>query len=320
MKRWRFLLITYVAVLLAAPLVSCSNRHGTPRVRAVYYWATTLDIDSTKAIFIRQYGISRMYLRMFDVVADDNGRSVPNATLQFASGVPGDIDIVPTVFVMPQCLNGNRTELARRIVKRVLQMCATNDIRGVSEMQIDCDWTLSTRRAYHDFMRVMLDVCHRHGLKLSSTIRLHQLAQTPPPADRGVLMMYNTGDITNPKCRKPILDTRDAAPYLPYLHDYRLPMATAYPIFSWRVLFRGGRYVGIVHHKGEYPTLTGDSIATIQPSAADILEAVRTVSRHRADANNETILFDLSNNNIQRLKPIDYEKILNAGSARGIIH
>ena len=157
----------------------------------------------------------------------------------------------------------------------------------------------------------MLSECHSRHLKLSSTIRLHQLAQTPPPADRGVMMMYNTGDATDIGCHKPILDLHDAAPYLSYLKDYKLKLSMAYPIFAWCILFRGGRFVGFIHHEGEYPILPSDSIAVRQPSAADIIEAVNVIGSRRTDANNEIILFDLNNHNINRFKHKDYEKILN---------
>lgn len=302
-----------VCFLLSMGLtLSCSKPKPMPTtMRSVYYWSTTLNMDSVKTAFMRNYDISRMYIRYFDVVADQSGRAVPNATLKFATDVPQGIDIVPTVFVMPECLRQDRSRLASLIVKRVVQMNETNDVYNVKEIQIDCDWTQSTRQLYAKFMQAMMRECHSRHLKLSSTIRLHQLAQTPPPADRGVLMMYNTGDATDIRCHKPILDMHDAAPYLPRLNDYKLKLSTAYPIFTWRILFRGGRFVGFIHNDGEYPILPSDSIALRQPSAADIIEAVNVIGSRRPDANNEIILFDLNNHNINRLKHKDYEKILN---------
>lgn len=302
-----------VCFLLSIGLtLSCSKPKPMPTtMRSVYYWSTTLNMDSVKTAFMRNYDISRMYIRYFDVVADQSGRAVPNATLKFATEVPQGIDIVPTVFVMPECLRQDRSRLASLIVKRVVQMNETNDVYNVKEIQIDCDWTQSTRQLYAEFMQAMMRECHSRHLKLSSTIRLHQLAQTPPPADRGVLMMYNTGDATDIRCHKPILDMHDAAPYLPRLNDYKLKLSTAYPIFTWRILFRGGRFVGFIHNDGEYPILPSDSIALRQPSAADIIEAVNVIGSRRPDANNEIILFDLNNHNINRLKHKDYEKILN---------
>ena len=302
-----------VCFLLSLGLtLSCSKPKPMPTtVRSVYYWSTTLNMDSVKTAFMRNYDISRMYIRYFDVVADQSGRAVPNATLKFATDVPQGIDVVPTVFVMPECLRQDRSRLASLIVKRVVQMNETNDVYNVKEIQIDCDWTQSTRQLYAEFMQAMMRECHSRHLKLSSTIRLHQLAQTPPPADRGVLMMYNTGDATDIRCHKPILDMHDAAPYLPRLKDYKLTLSTAYPIFTWRILFRGGRFVGFIHNDGEYPILPSDSIALRQPSADDIIEAVNVIGNRRPDANNEIILFDLNNHNINRLKHKDYEKILN---------
>ena len=302
-----------VCFLLSIGLtLSCSKPKPMPTtMRSVYYWSTTLNMDSVKTAFMRNYDISRMYIRYFDVVADQSGRAVPNATLKFATDVPQGIDIVPTVFVMPECLRQDRSRLASLIVKRVVQMNETNNVYNVKEIQIDCDWTQSTRQLYAEFMQAMMRECHSRHLKLSSTIRLHQLAQTPPPADRGVLMMYNTGDATDIRCHKPILDMHDAAPYLPRLNDYKLKLSTAYPIFTWRILFRGGRFVGFIHNDGEYPILPSDSIALRQPSAADIIEAVNVIGSRRPDANNEIILFDRNHHYINRLKHKDYEKILN---------
>lgn len=298
-------------ILLFFPITSCHKSTTRKAMRSVYYWSTTLDIDSAKTAFIHRHRITRMYTRYFDVVTDGNGRAMPNATLQFNTKMPYGVDIVPTVFVMPECLHNDRKQLAGLIVRRVLQMNATNDVTDVKEIQIDCDWTASTRRLYDEFMQSMLAECHNHKLKLSSTIRLHQLAQMPPPADRGILMMYNTGNAADIHCNKPILDTKDAAPYLPFIAKYGLPLSTAYPVFSWRILFRGGRFVGFVHHDGEYPILTGDSIVTRQPSLDDIIVAIHAVDKRRADANNEIILFDLSKKNINLLKSDEYETIFN---------
>lgn len=309
MKQW--LLHKFLVVSVGVLLLSCSRGGERQAVRSVYYWSTTMDMDSTKTAFLKRHGISRMYVRFFDVVRSADGGSVPNATIRFASPMPAGVDVVPVVFVMPECMKGDRAALAHKIVERVRQMCATNDVEGVKEMQVDCDWTVTTRRLYYDFMRIMLDECHRHGLRLSSTIRLHQLAQAPPPADRGVLMVYNTGDVTDIKCRKPILDMHDAAPYLGFLHDYKLPLSAAYPVFSWRVLWRNGKFVGIVHYDGEYPMLSSDSMAVHAPTADEIVEAVSVIGRRRAGANEEIVLFDLSNRNIKRLKSDDYEKIFN---------
>ena len=122
-------------------------------------------------------------------------------------------------------------------------------------------------------------------------------------------MAYNTGDVRDINNRYPILDIADVKPYLRYLSTYQLPLSTAYPIFSWRVLFRGGHFVGILHSDDDYPILPGDKIIKRDTDLRHILEAHQTISELRPDAHDEIILYDLQTNNIKRFQASDYEKI-----------
>ena len=303
-----------LAICLAAAVLlsACAEKGGGERTRAVYYWSTVLDIDTAKTAFLKAHGVRRMYVRYFDVVQDDGGRPVPNATLRFKTAVPEGLEVVPTVYIVNECMAGDTAGLAEKIFRRVMQMSETNGVKGVRELQVDCDWTRRTRSRYFGFLRTLVALAGSEGIGVSATIRLHQLSEAPPPVRRGVLMMYNTGDFTDIACQKPILDMADAAPYLRRLAGYRLPLASAYPIYSWRILFRGGKYVGIMHRADDLPVLPGDTIVERTPSIEDILEAAHTVAARRRDAAQEVILFDLSNRNITRYNPEDYEKIYNS--------
>ena len=306
----KLLFFIFTALLLS----SCNDDGGDSRRRAVYYWSTVLDVDSAKQQFISRHDISRIYIRYFDVVPGDDGAPQPNATLRFKTGVPEGVEPVPTVYVVNECMAGDTAGLARRIFDRVMQMSETNDVKGVREIQIDCDWTRRTRDRYFSFLRTFGSLAGQKGVSVSATIRLHQLVESPPPVSRGVLMMYNTGDFTDLACEKPILDMHDAAPYLRHLDDYDLELAAAYPIYAWRILFRGGRYVGIMHRDDYLPVLPGDSVVIRAPTLSDVTEAARAVAKRRTDAARNVILFDISGSNINRFKPEDYEKIFNSDS------
>ena len=250
-------------------------------------------------------------MRYFDVVVDDNGEPMPNATVRFKDSIPTQLEIIPTVFIVNDCMKKDVSDLPEKMLRRILQMNETHHVGKVKEIQIDCDWTGSTRKTFFSFMEKLRALAKEQGIRLSSTIRLHQLSQTPPPADRGILMMYNTGDFTQLSCEHPILDMRDVKPYLPALRRYKLPLSTAYPLYRWKIVFRNGRYIGILHTDDELPVLPGDSIAIRQPELSEILEAKEAVSKQQARANDEVILFDLNNSNITRFKHTDYEEILN---------
>ncbi len=301
---------TILLITLVFLLVSCSGNTPHGNIRAAYYWSTTLDIDSQKAAFIKEHDITRLYIRYFDVVQGNAGEPVPNATLKFRSLPDSSIEIIPTVFITNECMKAKTGGLAENILDRILQMNETNGVRTVKGVQIDCDWTMTTRKTFFAFMEEMKRLTHEKGMELSATIRLHQLSQTPPPCDRGVLMMYNTGDVTDFNCRKPILDMADAGPFMRHLDGYELPLSSAYPLFRWEVIFRNGKFVGIQHYEGEYPTLPTDSPRTCQPEITDIMKAKEAIEKRRPDANNEIILYDLSNYNIKRFNREDYEKIL----------
>ena len=72
--------------------------------RSVYHWKTSFDLSPEDTMFIREHGIQKIYLRMFDVGMDtDNGREtgeiVPLGTTRFFSRIPQGCSYVPTVYI-----------------------------------------------------------------------------------------------------------------------------------------------------------------------------------------------------------------------------
>ena len=306
MKKWLWLL----GLLSAFILTGCSN--DSPSVvsgNSAYYWSTVFRISPQQQDFIRQHGIKRLYVRYFDVVRNDEGQPMPNATIQFTDTMPENLESIPTVFIVNDCMASETPDLADKIASRILQMNETHDIPNVREIQIDCDWTRRTEKHFFSFMQSLREKLKAKGISLSSTIRLHQLASTPPPADRGVLMMYNTGDFTDINCEKPILDTEVAVPYLKNLSSYPLPLSAAYPLYSWKILFRQKKFVGIMYSDDEYPILPTDSIIIRSVTVEEILKAKACLQKHRPDINSEIILYELNNKNITKFKDHEYKEI-----------
>ena len=269
-------------------LMGCSKQSDIEKGNAVYYWRTDLRLDSTERAFLVQYDIKKGYCRYFDVVInDDDEGPVPNATISFSTTLPKGIELVPTVYITENCMHEWHEGLAEKLVQRIRQMNETNDINGVSEIQIDCDYTAKSRRTYYRFLEA---VKKAWGQQLSTTIRLHQLSMEAPPVDYGVLMVYNTGNPQNFTERNPILDFRDVTPYLRYLSDYSLPMATAYPVFSWLRTIQG---VHITH--------------TVE--ADEILRVKQAIEQERPTLGNAIITYHLDKENINRYKQETYEKI-----------
>ena len=232
--------------MLALLMAGCGKQNSQDlsleQCNSVYYWRTDLSLDSTEKAFLNQYDIKKFYCRYFDVVMKDGAvEPTPNATISFSDTLPGDIEIIPTVYITEDCMHKPYKDLAKKIVDRILQMNETNDISNVREIQIDCDYTSRSRKTYYKFLEeIKASIASQASrakntslTRISTTIRLHQLSMPAPPVDYGVLMVYNTGDPRNWQERNPILDYRDVYPYISRLNSYQLPLATAYPVYLW---------------------------------------------------------------------------------------
>lgn len=297
-------------VALALFLGACSGTRQKPPIRSLYYWSTTFVNDSLKRQFYKAHNVQKLYIRYFDVVKKPNQEPLPNATIDFKDSVPQGIEVIPTVFITNECMR-QPPQFAEQLWQRIRQMNETHGVKNVKEIQIDCDWSKQTQDVYFQFLRRLHQLLAKAGLKLSVTIRLHQLGMQAPPVDKGTLMLYNTGDfrqLTNPK---PILDPEVVRQYVGGLRSYSLPLNAAYPLFRIRALFRSGKFVGIIHTKDEYPVLPTDSIAVRETTLADLQSVQQLINKHRPDVHNEIILYDINNRNLTKYSSNDYEKIYN---------
>jgi hypothetical protein len=277
-----------MSLLLCLLMTGCSERQELTEGNAVYFWRTDLRLDSTEQSFLQRYHINKVYCRYFDVVIDEEGTDPkPNATIVFSSTLSDSIELIPTVYITENCMHQKHPRLAEKIVKRIRQMNETNDIKHVSEIQIDCDYTSKSRKNYYEFLK---EVKQAWGQTLSTTIRLHQLSMEAPPVDYGVLMIYNTGDPRKWEERNPILDIRDVQPYLKRLDSYPLPLAAAYPVYQWVRMIRNIR---IEHTVG----------------ADEILRVKEAVEKERSSLKNVIVTYHLDKDNINRYKPEPYEEI-----------
>ena len=288
-----------IILLLALLAIGCQRQKDPETGNAVYYWRTDLRLDSTERVFLSQYHINKVYCRFFDVVMDSVQGPRPNATITFSDTLPEGIELVPTIYITEDCMHEPHEGLAEKIVSRILQMNETNGIGNIREIQIDCDYTDRSRKTYYQFLNslgtVLSEFSTEDSLKtvpseLSTTIRLHQLTMPAPPVDYGVLMLYNTGDPRKFEERNPILDIRDVAPYLKRLDKYDLPLAAAYPVYSWLRIIDG---VHIEH--------------TVE--AGEILKVKHAVEQKREGLKNSIITYHLDKENINRYKPETYEEI-----------
>ena len=268
--------------------------------RSVYWWKTVYDPDSTELSFLKEHDIQRMYVRYFDVIYDPANRPepiVPNATLQFRQSFPEGVEIVPTIFITNEAMGSWPKERTNdyyywepepmkstgyyvdQIIYRIKAMNARNQVHGIREVQVDCDWSRTTRESFFKFCRLLRERLHAEGIALSSTIRMHQLREDAPPVDRGVLMCYNTGALRNVTTKNSILSADDVYSHMKgvNMHDFGIPMDVAYPTFGWSAMYsQENRFLGLVR------TTDLSDTTTFEPQGDGLYKILRDCSAGHA--------------------------------------
>ncbi|MCG3654330.1 hypothetical protein [Aliarcobacter butzleri] len=114
------------------------------------------------------------------------------------------------------------------------------------EIQIDCDWSLSTRSNYFNLLEDLKEKLHK---KISATIRLHQIKYYTktgiPPVDYGVLMYYNMSNIGDFNTKNSILDNEIAKKYHYNFDTYPLKLKLALPLYSQAIQFREEKAISL---------------------------------------------------------------------------
>ena len=255
-------------ISLLTMLFACRNsvknasvdNHDSANDNGVYYWKTRFCLNDYELDFLKKHEIFRIYVKMFDVALQNGSTSdtlsvIPIATTRFESPIPEGIEIVPTVYITYEALShlkGKSREYiesyAQRILTRIEAMVSYNEIPEFREVQFDCDWTSCTSYVYRCICDYVKRNLNKSGKEFSITLRLHQMSLENyqfPSADRGVLMLYNTGSFKNPNSTNSILSYNDAEPYI-RRHEAPYPVDYAYPTYSWSLLFRNNEFKCIV--------------------------------------------------------------------------
>jgi hypothetical protein len=236
---------------LVVVVAACSPRAATaddpPPRRAFYYWRTTFALSEVERRAIAELGVTRLYVRAFDVTWQVAAGAQLAGALETRERAPAGVEIVPVVFVRDEVLrHADPRQLARDIwteAKRRAELVGATP----RELQLDCDWTEATRAA---FFALVERVRAESGVAISATIRLHQIKYRErtgvPPVDRGTLMFYNMGRFSADPDARMIFDAASAEKYLARIGDYPLPLDVALPIWSWTVHLRDDRAIGLL--------------------------------------------------------------------------
>jgi len=320
-------------------LFSCSEPKKVSR--AFYYWKTVFTLDEKENALLKELHISRLYLRMFDVDwNEENAKAVPVARIDFTSTLPDSMEIVPVIYITNKALEKIKADEVEKLAENMLHLnnkLLAGQGRGYTGIQLDCDWTVSTREKYFSLLS---HIKKKSGKIISATIRLHQVKYPDrtgiPPVDRGMLMFYNMGKLEETLQRNSIFNKEDAGKYISSLEKYPLQMDVALAVFSWGVQLRGGRVKTLMNNlsledvrsaglftqlndhvftadsgflfRGEY-FLAGDRLSMEEITPEICKEAEEMLRPYQKSINFNLALYHFDKSNLNRYKPQDLEEI-----------
>lgn len=250
-----------------------------------YYWKTTLKFDTADATLAEAFQNQHFYLRYFDVDwSAGYASAVPTGVLEINDVKGWDKkQVTPTVYITNRTFTQIKSEdiplLASKISRKIIQinqdlgsaifdysfydrlpekmeweerhdmieLAKKEWAKKISEIQIDCDWTLSTKDKYFQFLEALQEKAP--DFNISCTLRLHQYRDRKtmgiPPVKKVMLMCYNTGDPKKMNESNAILDATVVKQYLKG-KKYPLEIELALPQFNWGAWYRGGVFQGLL--------------------------------------------------------------------------
>ena len=239
----RAICLYFIGVLL---LSSCERDTSES---SFYYWKTNFHLKPSELKTLEELNTKRLYVKFFDVdLSEPAVFPLPVGVIAHIDSMPRSIEVIPVIFItnktfLRTCCS-DVDSLASRIITKI------NIIKGVyKELQFDCDWSLDTKGNYFSFLRSVRKLIPKETL-LSATIRLHQAKYVGktgiPPVDKGMLMFYNMGKLSENDGRNSIYNKNEALKYVSSLKSYPLVLDVALPIFRWYVHFSNGEIEGLV--------------------------------------------------------------------------
>lgn len=311
-----------------------------------YFWRTNYKNNKVETDYLHKFKSKSLYVRIMDVDFNpDFQQDVPISPIKFSDPLPKTIGIIPVVFLVNHIFNdidsSRIKSLASRIAVFVDAKVKQAGKTDYSELQIDCDWTKTTRDQYFNFLDQLKAQPLLKNKTISVTLRLHQVKNKStsgiPPVKKAMLMCYNMGNLRKYGEQNSILDQREMDIYLKdYLSNYPLKLDVALPIFEWAVVFRNKEYAGIskritkdqindknlFKQKGrsilydllsDYPAAglkRGDVIRWEEISAVDLFTTSNFLSRYLKPGERNLVFYHLDTDLLKHFTDEDFQKFI----------
>lgn len=267
MKRKLFFISLFLLLIICYIIKTFFTQEVHP-TRAFYYWKNQAwDLGESEYQTIEKLKIKKLYIKFFEVDKNDIQGIFPFAKneLYFSEydSLESLIQIVPTIYIRNEVFKKSNKKDIFELADNVLYLIEKKhkkqfkNNKNFREIQMDCDWTESTKDNYLLFLRVlklkMLKKTFFKKITISATLRLYAYKFPDKmgvlPVDRAMLMCYNLIPPFEAGDRNSILNLNELNKYLVGADAYPIPLDIALPIYSSVQIYQNNSFSGIIYNE-----------------------------------------------------------------------
>ena len=339
--------------LVSLFLFSC-NKQENKNIKiekAFYYWKSNNSLREVGLKDLNELGVKKLYVKLFEVDYNEVQGNYPyekNRLSTYDLEKTDSVQVVPTIFIKNGIFQYNDEKSLDKLADNIVFLIDkyhkeeygdSKVIFNYDEIQIDCDWTKTTKDKYFYLLKKIKSLS---GKQLSCTLRLYPYKYPDimgvPPVDKAMLMCYNLIQPLTNKDQNSILDIAELKKYLNEKRNYAVHLDIALPVFYWSQLYKNNQFQQLVpltenEVKGfakvlkplwyqvekdttiNYQTYlqTGDQIKCETVSMQTLQEAIAIIKENVALDENTTIsLFDLNEGTFKQFNHEEYTGLYNA--------
>lgn len=323
-----------IFTIISTLFFSCKSNDKIEKVeRAFYYWKDN-SIGGENINQLKKLQVNKLYIKLFEVDYSEARGNFPfckNRPNRYGFEGLDSVQIVPTVFIKNGIFEFNDEKSLDKLADNLVFLInkysfeesydgSKKKIFDYNEIQIDCDWTKSSKEKYFYLLKKIKELSSK---KISCTLRLYAYkypdAMGIPPVDKATLMCYNLIQPLSQLNKNSILDIAELKKYLTEKKSYPVHLDIALPTFYWTQLYQNNRFIKLIDLSTNevksfaksvkplwyqverdtsinYETYlkAGDQLKCEDISANTIYKAIEIIKKHIALDENTTIsLFDL---------------------------
>lgn len=243
--------------ILSLFLFSCKNDNKVRNVeRAFYYWKSDNSLNYATENKLSENKVTKVYVKFFEIDYSEAIGNFPYDKLSsYGELLNGseNISVIPTIFIKNEIFKYNSEKELDILTENIIFLINKKyddkfkKKKPLNEIQIDCDWTKSTKDKYFYLLKKIKEKSKKD---ISCTLRLYPYKYKEimgvPPVDKVMLMCYNLVKPLTNSNKNSILDIDELKSYLNKKREYPIHLDIALPVFSWSQLYQNNHFQKLI--------------------------------------------------------------------------